>query len=155
MSDDLIYRGRCLCGALRFAFGEPHGGSAHCHCSMCRGAHGAAFVTWIVTYEKSFAITAGEDRLTWYDSSEEAQRGFCSRCGTTMFFRSRLCPGEVHVTRANLETEAPVEPQYHCFWDEHVPWIENDAELPKLTADGPELERYKKRKAYKAPGEER
>ncbi len=151
MSTDLPYYGRCLCGAVRFAFDEPVGGSAHCHCSMCREAHGAAYVTWIVTYEKSFEITTGEDRLKWYDSSEEAQRGFCADCGSTLFFRSSLCPGEVHVTRANLETDTPVEAAYHCFWDEHVPWIEVSDDLPKLTVDGPELERYRQRKGYEPP----
>ena len=145
------YKGRCLCRGLRFAFGEPVGGSAHCHCSMCREAHGAATVTWIVTFEANFRITAGEDLLHWYSSSEEAQRGFCSRCGTTMFFKSTLCPGEVHVTRANLETKAPKEPGFHCFWEERVSWLDFADDLPKLTADGEELAHYKTRKGYKTP----
>lgn len=38
--------GRCLCGALQFSVRFPTKWVAHCHCTMCRRAHGAAFVTW-------------------------------------------------------------------------------------------------------------
>jgi len=32
-------------------------------------------------------ITAGTDALTWYRGSEWAERGFCNRCGTSLFYR--------------------------------------------------------------------
>jgi len=39
--------GGCSCGAVRYRVGMPPLWVAHCHCSMCRRAQGAAFVTWI------------------------------------------------------------------------------------------------------------
>ena len=150
---DNSYDGRCLCGAIQFQFKEPLGGSAHCHCSMCRQAHGAAFVTWVVTYAERFEIVAGEDELRWHASSQEAERGFCGRCGSTMFFRSSLCPGEIHVTKANVESKLTLDPGSHVFWDEHVSWIEADASLPRVTIDEPGLERYKNRVDYRPPDE--
>ncbi len=147
------YDGKCLCGAVRFRFVEPLGGVAHCHCSMCREAHGAPFVTWVVTFAERFEIVAGRDDLHWHASSQEAERGFCGRCGSTMFFRSSLCPGEIHVTRANVDTDLSLDPGSHVFWDEHVSWIEADASLPRVTIDEPGLERYKNRVDYRPPDE--
>ena len=144
------FEGQCLCGTVRFGFTEPVGGSAHCHCSMCRQAHGAAFVTWIVTFNANFEILRGAEELTWYESSEEAKRGFCRVCGSTMFFRSTLCEDETHVTTANLDTDQPViQPDAHCFINEQVSWVEILDDLTRLTVDGPELEHYKKRKGYR------
>ena len=37
--------GGCLCGDVRFTVDWPSKWIAHCHCSMCRRAHGAAYVT--------------------------------------------------------------------------------------------------------------
>jgi len=39
-------RGSCLCGAIGFVAALPSKWVAHCHCSRCRRAHGAPFVTW-------------------------------------------------------------------------------------------------------------
>src|SRR5690606_34943450 len=36
----------CFCGAIRIDAELPSKWVAHCHCTMCRRAHGAAFVTW-------------------------------------------------------------------------------------------------------------
>ena len=36
---------------------------AHCHCSMCRRNHGAAFVTWFGIARERLALEAGEDVL--------------------------------------------------------------------------------------------
>jgi hypothetical protein len=35
-------RGACLCGAVTFEVRGTLGGAGHCHCSICRRAHGAA-----------------------------------------------------------------------------------------------------------------
>ena len=32
-------------------------------------------------------------------SSQQSRRGFCPTCGTTLFFASTLCPGEMHIAR--------------------------------------------------------
>jgi hypothetical protein len=40
-------RAGCLCGAVGVAAELPSLWMAHCHCSLCRRAHGAAFVTWV------------------------------------------------------------------------------------------------------------
>ena len=87
--------GGCLCGAVRF---EAKGVNPHyhaCHCGMCRRWGGGPFPGVDVG---SVRFT-GEDSLARYDSSDWAVRGFCRRCGTSLFYyfkpddRYVLCAG--------------------------------------------------------------
>ena len=80
--------GSCLCGDVHFALTFPSKWVAHCHCSLCRRAHGAAFVTWVGMEDTHVSIDDPHSRLRWYASTPGAERGFCSRCGSTLFFRS-------------------------------------------------------------------
>jgi len=81
-----IYPGSCLCGAVRF---ELHGSPTellHCHCRMCRKAHGAVFATFARVPHTAFRITAGEEHIACYRSSATCRRTFCSICGSTLQF---------------------------------------------------------------------
>jgi len=115
--------GGCLCGAVRFRIGLPALWVAHCHCSMCRRAQGAGFVTWVGTDETRFVLESGADVLRRYQSSAEGSRSFCGRCGSPLFFRSSRWPGEVHVTLANLDDPSGLVPQTHAYWKSRASWL--------------------------------
>ncbi len=127
--------GRCLCGALRFELILPTKWCAHCHCRMCQRAHGTALVTWVGVAESHFRLLHA-DSLVWYRSSPPAQRGFCNRCGSTVFFRSERWPGEVHVTLANLDGPIDRAPKAHVYYDSHVDWLELGDELRRIAEAG-------------------
>ena len=119
-------RGQCLCGDVRFAAGLPSKWVAHCHCTMCQRGGGSAFVTWVGLDETRCRIDDPDERLRWFHSSEQGQRGFCSRCGSPLFFRSARWPGELHVTLASFSGPVDRAPQAHVFWDTHVDWVRLD-----------------------------
>jgi hypothetical protein len=125
--------GACLCGRLAFEITLPTKWVGHCHCSMCRRAHGAAFVTWVGVADWNFRLKHGAELLTWYKSSPGTQRGFCNQCGSSLFFRSSRWPGETHITLGNFTSAIDREPQGHVFWDAHVPWVELADTLPRRT----------------------
>jgi len=79
-----MHKGSCLCGAVSFEVTGPLPRATACHCSMCRKATGNYEVG--VDVEKSAVTVRGKDNVTWFQSSETARRGFCSRCGSPMFF---------------------------------------------------------------------
>ncbi len=134
MSEAPTAPGGCLCGAVRFRVRLPSRWVAHCHCSRCRRAHGAAFVTWLAVAGDGFALDPGaETALAWHASSPEGQRGFCRQCGSPMLFRGGLWADEVHVAAATLDDGPDRLPQAHGFWDTHVPWTMADPDLPKRT----------------------
>lgn len=118
--------GRCLCGDLQFTAHLPSIWVAHCHCTMCQRNAGAAFVTWVGLEETRCRIDDAQGRLHWYHSSDRGERGFCSHCGSTLFFRSSRWPGELHVTLANFTEPVDRAPQAHVFWDSHVDWVQLD-----------------------------
>jgi hypothetical protein len=126
------YHGSCLCGEVQFEITPPTRFCAHCHCSYCRRAHGAALVTWVGVPHGQFRFTSGEGRVVRYDSSEKAWRRFCGRCGTMMFFEGERWPGEVHIARATIPGDIDRAPQAHVYFDAGVNWFRIDDHLPKL-----------------------
>ena len=80
-------------------------------------------VTWVGFDEGQARIDDPRARLRWYESSPGAQRGFCSHCGTTLFFRSQRWPGELHIVRSNFDGPVDREPQVHVYHDSHAPWL--------------------------------
>jgi hypothetical protein len=103
---------------------------------MCRRAHGAAFVTWVGVDTHHFTLHDPDGALRWFASSPGAERGFCTRCGSSMLFRSERWPGEMHVVVANLDEGADRAPMAHVFWDTHVEWADVDPNdgLPRKDA---------------------
>ena len=129
MSDKKTTSGTCLCGAVGFHFDLPSKWCAHCHCSKCRKAHGAGYVTWVGFETGKFTLDKGEEDLTWYESSPGADRGFCKVCGSTLFFRSQRWAGELHVALGCLDDPIDRRPQAHAFHDTHVDWMPLDEAL--------------------------
>jgi hypothetical protein len=125
--------GGCLCGAIRYRVPLPPLWVAHCHCSMCRRAQGAGFVTWFGVPGEKFSFIGTADRLRIYRSSADAQRSFCGRCGSPLFFESKHWPGELHLTLASLDpaVAATLQPQMHAYWSSRAPWIVLGDDLPR------------------------
>ncbi len=134
-----LINGACLCGAVHYQVETPANWCAHCHCTICRKAHGAAFVTWFGVPKKAMTLLAGTTLVKWYRSSNRARRGFCNFCGSTLFFEAQSAPDEMQITLASVTSRHHLEPQGHVFWNEHVYWVELEDTLPRLTSE-PKLE---------------
>lgn len=76
--------GSCQCGAVRFELHAPLTDATACHCVQCRKQSGHFFASANVA--KAAVNITGTDALTWYASSEKVRRGFCSRCGSWLFW---------------------------------------------------------------------
>lgn len=126
------FEGCCLCGAVRFELDPPTKWCANCHCSMCRRAHGAPFVTWVGVPAAQFRIVSGSESLENYRSSQEARRSFCRTCGSMLLFQSTRWADEVHVVRAAIPGEIDRKPEAHCFFSDRAPWVTISDELPRL-----------------------
>jgi hypothetical protein len=135
MTEHRTVTGGCLCGAVKFSVDLPSKWCAHCHCTMCRRAHGAGYVTWVGFEAAQFRLDAGAEHLRWYASSAEAQRGFCAACGSTMFFRSSKWAGEIHIALANIAEPIDRRPQANVFPDTHVDWMPLDDALAAFNPD--------------------
>ncbi len=86
--------------------------SVVCHCGQCRRTHGHA-----PGYSKArpTEITIeGEGDVSWYASSKEAKRGFCGRCGSSLFWRLEGGDG-VSVTAGSLKAPTGLKTARHIF----------------------------------------
>lgn len=82
-------KGSCLCGAVRLEVqGEVELPPEACHCSQCRKQPGHFLAG--VNVRRDSLVVEGEDRVTWFQSSETVQRGFCSVCGSTLFWKPMI-----------------------------------------------------------------
>jgi hypothetical protein len=79
-----MHRGSCLCGAVSFEVQGDLPGPDACHCGMCRKHSGHYFASTDVP--RSAVTIRGADQVTWYPSSDRARRGFCSTCGSSLFW---------------------------------------------------------------------
>lgn len=77
--------GSCLCGAVKYEVSGPLRDVIACHCEQCRKQTG--------NYMSATAAKDGDLRLVekrglkWYRSSAAAKRGFCSECGSVLFWK--------------------------------------------------------------------
>lgn len=78
------HSGSCLCGAVRFQVTGPLPGPDACHCNDCRKFSGHYFASTDVP--RSALTVQGAEHLTWYQGSEKVRRGFCSTCGSSLFW---------------------------------------------------------------------
>jgi len=114
--------GQSYCGAVAFTATPPTLFCAHCHCTMCRRLHGAAFVTWFgVPYER-FRIVRGDADLVRFRSSEHGTRSFCRHCGSSLFCESTNHPDWIDIVLANVDAPADWLPDMQIFVDDGVAW---------------------------------
>ena len=114
-----MIEGRCLCGTVRFEV-EAVRDMVHCHCSICRKHHGAAFATMARVREDAFRWTAGEETIRRYESSPGFHRCFCGTCGASLPGRS---PAGGRFVPAGLFVEDPGKrPNAHIFAASKAPW---------------------------------
>jgi hypothetical protein len=120
--------GSCLCGAVRYQVDGPLARMTHCHCSMCRKVHGAAFATYATGGTSRFAWIAGEDAITHFASSRGVDRAFCRHCGSVV--PSRFAD-TLALPAGNLDGDPGVRPSAHIFTAQAAPWHHIADDLPQ------------------------
>lgn len=84
-----MLKGSCLCGGVRI---EVEGGlelkPQACHCTQCRKQTGHYLAA--VNVRRDALTVHGEDKVSWYRSSEKVRRGFCSVCGSVLFWNPEI-----------------------------------------------------------------
>lgn len=130
MPDEHEFEGGCLCGAVRYRSTAAPIRGVICHCSMCRRHSGAPMLAFVHFPKDSFRWLKGEP--TRYQSSEFAQRGFCSHCGSTLSMHEEVLADRVQVTVGSLDEPDRVRVDDHVWTQEQIAWLEVDDELPRF-----------------------
>ena len=131
--------GRCLCGAVTYEYVGPENWVGHCHCESCRRNTSSPFTTYMGVPNGTFRFTGIKPAV--YHSSPGVRRLFCPDCGAPVAYDADKFPGEIHFYLSALEDASGIEPQFHVFAGEQVPWIALGDDLPKYLrgTSGPKL----------------
>ena len=84
MSDVIEGNGSCLCGSVHVTAKNLNKHAGVCHCSMCRTWSGGPWMAIDCGTDVKFE---GGENISVFSSSDWAERGFCSKCGSHLFYR--------------------------------------------------------------------
>jgi hypothetical protein len=81
----LSLKANCLCGGIKLITQGYHRNVQNCHCIQCMKTHGhhAAYTN----VEERNVKFLKKRTLKWFKSSKRAKRGFCNKCGASLFFK--------------------------------------------------------------------
>ncbi|MEM9845623.1 MAG: GFA family protein [Pseudomonadota bacterium] len=83
-----------------------------CHCAECRKVSGHYWAATSVADDDLHLER--DDGLTWYRSSEAIKRGFCAKCGSTLFYKP-LAEDRIVVSAGVLEAGSGLSMTNHAF----------------------------------------
>ena len=107
--------GRCLCGAVTFKITGKLRNVLVCHCSQCRRSSGHL---WAATAAPVEAIEIdSQNTLSWYRSSSKAKRGFCRRCGSSLFWQLDGSTS-LSIAAGSLDVPTGLSTQEHIYFDD-------------------------------------
>ncbi|MCP5143300.1 MAG: GFA family protein [Gammaproteobacteria bacterium] len=120
--------GKCLCGAVTLK--APRLQHVHaCHCGMCRKWSGGPGL--VVPCGPDIELSATENLAT-YRSSEWAERAFCARCGTHIYYKL-LSTGDFYVPAGLFDDDGSFSMGEQIFIDRKPDWYSFANETPQLT----------------------
>ena len=104
----------------------------HCHCSMCRKFHGAAFATLASVKTENFMWESGKANLKAYRADNGTVRKFCGECGSSLIFVPSNDDGRlVEFSIATLNVDIELKPDVHIFTEYKSNWYDIEDRLPK------------------------
>jgi hypothetical protein len=130
--------GGCLCGAVRYAVHGPLREILVCHCGECRRWSGHA---WTPTAARNEDLeVSGEADLVWVPSPRSehgASRGFCRRCGASLFWRAPTF-GRTSISAGTLDDPSGLRIAAHIWVEQAVDWERPGDDLPKYPRGYPQ-----------------
>ncbi len=124
-----MHYGSCLCGGVRYVLGGALRNSVACHCVQCRKTSGH-YVSATQAAAGQLDITQSAT-LQWYRSSPKAERGFCSTCGSSLFWRHADDGGAVSVMSGTLDGATGITTEKHIFVADKGDYYDIADDLPQ------------------------
>lgn len=122
--------GKCLCGAVTFTAQDVETEFHVCHCGMCRRWAGSP----VFAASVGSVRFGGEEHLRTFDSSEWASRGFCSKCGSGLFYYLKPA-GSYAMSVGAFDDAAAFRMVGEIYVDHKPPGYEFAGDLEKQTEE--------------------
>ena len=130
MSDDLQQvSGGCYCGRVRYRASGVSRQVTECHCSECRKQAGHRYAS--AGAKASNIEIEGAANVTWYRASPDAERGFCSTCGSHLFWKPSN-EDYIAILAASIDEPTGLRMAKHIFVDDKGDYYEITDGLPQF-----------------------
>lgn len=123
------HRGGCLCGAVRYEVEGALRPVLACHCDMCQRTHGGP--AYYTSAENARFRLVEDEGLDWYRASDIAARGFCRRCGASLFWKPKAADYTA-IACGSLDPPSGVETVGHVFLVDKGDYYEIHDGLPQF-----------------------
>jgi hypothetical protein len=139
----MSHEGGCLCGGVRFVVRGPLREILVCHCVECRRWAGRAWAATAAQLADLEIVESGA--LTWLPSPRSehgAERGFCARCGGSLFWQ---VPGwdRRSLSAGTLDDSSGLNVAAHIWVEQAAGWERPPPGVPSYArgypADAPAL----------------
>ena len=122
-------KGKCLCGGIKFSTKGFHRHISNCHCIQCMRTHGN-FAAYTRVDDSNLKFHS-KKTLKWFKSSKRAQRGFCSRCGASIFFKVNKSK-TISISAGMFDKSLKVKTNKNIFVKNRLKYYKLDQSIPKF-----------------------
>lgn len=125
-----MVQGSCLCGQIEYEVELIPEQTFNCHCSYCRKAHGAAFVTVTLAKGDTLVIKKGQEFLTEHQNELGGFRAFCSKCGTRLMNYAPDKTAYLAIALSTVDIPVNFQPVAHVNIESKASWHEPYEGIP-------------------------
>ena len=124
--------GSCCCEKIQYEVLENPKYIGYCHCNICQKSHGSSYSAFAAFPMSAFSILKGTEYLSYYQSSKNVRRSFCSNCGSKITFEHKH-EKTIWISAGSLDFDPGIKVKSQMFTDSKAPWhdIDNDIEQHK------------------------
>ena len=125
------HTGGCYCGKVRYTTSGELPDIIVCHCTQCRRQSGHQYATTLTRHNQ--VVIFGDEHITWFNATQAARRGFCSQCGSHLFWLNNH--GDLAIMAASIDEPSGLKVASHIFTADKGDYYE-------ILDDLPHYERY-------------
>ena len=125
----LSLKASCLCGGIKLRTQGYHRNVQNCHCIQCMKTHGhhAAYTN----VEERNVKFLKKRTLKWFRSSKRAKRGFCNKCGASLFFKV-IDSNLLHIAAGMFNGPTKLKTTMNIFVKGKPDYYKLDSRMPKF-----------------------
>ena len=125
----LSLKASCLCGGIQLRTLGYHRDVENCHCIQCMKTHGH-YAAYTNVQEQNVKFLK-KRTLKWFRSSKTAKRGFCRKCGASLFFKI-IGSNNISIAAGMFNRPTKLKTKMDIFVKGKLDYYKLDNRLPKF-----------------------
>ena len=126
----LSLKASCLCGSIQLRTQGYHRNVQNCHCIQCMKTHGH-YAAYTNVEEENIKFLK-KKTLKWFRSSKKAKRGFCNKCGASLFFKI-INAKNISIAAGMFNRPVKLKTTMNIFVKKKSAYYKLDNRIPKFT----------------------